>query len=265
MAKKWLPLLTLLLIPTLSRADFTIKDVRRAYTPWGPERPTAEYYVSGDQIIMPFILHGIDLSTPASIQLDLGMALIDSRGKTTLARTIPMKGKPTLQGRELWAVAILNIPAGLAEGDYTFRVTVESSDGSRSAQFERSIQLKEPELTVRIVRFYYDKKYTVPAGARFLLGQNLYFRAQVIGLDDLNGMYRISQSFAVVDPKTKKELHIRESGPQAQNIGRPGATWNMSGNTGLLTRTGKFLLRIKATDEVANKTVVKEIPFEVTK
>lgn len=213
--------------------------------------------------MMPFTVEGLDLNERNHMELDLSMSLISKRGKTVLSRSIPIKGKPALRGNSVWSVAVLRLTAGLEQGDYTFKIEVEDRQSREAASAEKSVTLIKPQLAFQTVQFFYDAKYTVPSSARFSLGQSLHFRAKIVGLEDLKGMYKVIQSFSIADAKTKKVIHRHSSPPQSKNLGKPGAFWSVFGHTGMFTRPGKFLLRIQLTDQIADKMVTAELPFEI--
>jgi len=257
--RTWM-ILAVSLVPSTVQAKLELSNIQAAYGPLWPERRTLDYYPPDDLIFFRFSVTGLKTREENHLDLEITATLADSRGKVVLAHTMPGGGPFTLIGgaQTLWAV--LPIQSALSPGEYTFNVTLTDNIANKRVTFERKVRLRPPEFAVRAVEFFFDSEMRIPAPCRVQVGQTLYHRIKVSGE---NPHMEVHQKLEIIDYETKvavpKPWEATIKGDEVM-LGLGAA---FQGNTGMLTRAGRFILRCTLTDSIAKKTLTFEVPLHV--
>jgi hypothetical protein len=260
-----LSLLASLALLGLNPADapgLEIGQVQAAYGPLWPERRVPEYYPGQDFLFYRFRLAGAQVKDGRSLDLEVAVRLLNSGGKEVLLKRAPCAGETCFPGKPFWCLAHLPLAEPLPPGEYTAEVVVTDNISSKSASFRREVRLKAPELAVQSVQFYYDAEGKIPAPPRAQVGQTLHLRVIVMNCQARDGKLEVTLKNELGEagaaPATVNEVTARgeTTAPTAP------ATFNAC--TGPLLHPGHYTLRLTATDQVAGKAVMVEVPLEVT-
>lgn len=258
-----------------AQAQLAIQNIQLCYGPLGPERPNLDYHHL-DHVCFRFTVTG---ARPD----DEGIANVHIVTKLTALRPATQPPPPTwvagkcvgnseracaalLQFGPSFAEAVcFTLPKLLDPGEYTLTVSVrDDHTKGETASFERRLILLPEEFAICSPEFYYDADGQVEAPFGGMVGQKLHFQFNIIGIACSTGKKDIETRFEVLDAKTRQPLSKpivktdQSSTPMlAQSAVRLSSMMP-------LDRPGDFILRITATDRLANKSANLEVPIRVS-
>jgi hypothetical protein len=253
----------LVLVAPSASESLHIDQVTAAYGLMQPERTSHVYYPPHDNLIFRFRLTGLTVKD-GQIDVETTIKLIDERGKVIRLKSSPFQGTPLIaSGGPLHYYAHLPLNEPLPNGKYTAEVTVTDNPTQGSATFTRRIVFKDDEFAVVEMLFARDPEGRVPAPAKAVVGERLFYQLNAIGFDVSQQRVEVSQKLEVIDVVTGEALpKTFETGVLSPNV-IPGGRVTFNGNTGVLLHPGRYLLRYELTDHIGNASIRFETPFEV--
>src|SRR5262249_19401637 len=231
--------------------QLSFQNIQASYGPFGPERTQLQYRCL-ERVFFRFVVIG------ASADAD-GQVSIHTTGRLTAADgTLVAEGKETTGGFLHFGPAFPDVisfavPQQLKPGEYTFQVSIKDDHSGQSAAFERKLTVLPDEFAICSPEFSYDSEGDHGAPFGGLVNQKLYLRFNIIGITNGRGRSDVESRFQVLDAKTRQPLckpvvrdHVVTNPVLAQPAIRLASMVS-------LTTPGDFILRITATDRIANK------------
>ncbi|MGL6076080.1 MAG: hypothetical protein ACRC8S_18130 [Fimbriiglobus sp.] len=255
----------LTMTPGQGEKTLNITNVRSTYGELGGPRPMAPL-VPGDYLFLSFDIEGISIDDQGRVQYSMGMEILDSTGATKL------KPEPSrkvdfvpLGGSKIPGRAFTSIGLEQAPGEYTLKVIVTDLITKATKTMEQKFKVLPKEFAIIAVYTSIDERGQIPMPTTGFVGQALFVQMGIVGFGRGN------------DPKKSPNLEIEmlpldEKGNPT--LGKPSLLTVNSGvdekEAGItiryllpLTRTGKYDVRLKATDKVTGKTSMFVLPVNV--
>jgi hypothetical protein len=251
------------LIPGVAAAqELALTNVRNTYGELGGTRPDSKF-LPGDVAFVAFDIENIAVGPDGKCKYTMGMTVTDKDNKPTLKQD-PAEREDFLPlgGNKLPARAFVTIGLDMAPGEYTMAVTVtDKGKAGATKTLTRKFEVLKKEFGIVSVYTTADPNGTISAPTTGIVGQSIWVQFGIV-------------AFAR-DPKTKQPIidyeiiFLDETGKPT--LKQPTMERTDKGiedkfeafpNRYLLpfTRAGKFTMRIKATDKVANKTYTFDLP-----
>lgn len=241
--------------------ELALTNVRTTYGELGGTRPDTKF-LPGDVMFVAFDIENITVGPDGTCKYSMGMGVVDKAGKPTLKQD-PQDREDYLPlgGTKLPARAFVTVGLDMAPGEYTMTVTVtDKNKAGAMKSVTRKFEVLKPEFGIVAVYTAADPNGTISVPTTGIVGQAIWVHFAIVGF--------------ARDPKTKQpvvELEIvflDEAGKPT--LKKPITDKRDSGveddkpfvSRYLLpfTRTGKFVMRMKATDKLANKTYTFDLP-----
>lgn len=255
----------LLLGTTPARAEVKLESVQAAYGRLGPARPSLDFYPE-DEVYYRYLITGVRTNPDGKASGEVAIVVTGPDGKEVLNQAAPAGGLLALGGGSLPGFASVRLPADVKPGAYTLSVRIKDQLASQSAQFQRRFTVKPAAFAIVMPRFYYDAEGKVSAPAAGVVGQTLYFRLNLIGVDRSRGKIDAVMDVQVLDKAGRETMpqpiQARLDVSDPKEVER-ATTLSFSGNM-VLNQSGEFTLRITLTDRVGEKTAHFEAPLRVT-
>ncbi len=244
------------------QAKLEIHDGQACYGLSGPARDPAVYYPPSDALMYRYRLTGL-AGKGGQVDFVVALKLVDTQGQVVLQGTDPTKVRPALGAACYWGFTQLPMTTALPPGEYTVVVTATDNVSHERASFRRKVRLASGGPAIAQVRVTQDPQSTIPAGTTCTVGQGVYVKVLVVGLDASPGKVELDQDIAVIDSTSKEVIwsEQRQLAEEAPPHANPKATIMMAING--LTRAGDFTLRVRATDGNTHKTATYEVPLHV--
>jgi hypothetical protein len=256
--------LVLLAVAPGVRAELKLQNIEPRTHPLSPPRPESGY-CPGETVIYSFDIVGLKETPDHSFRLEIAGKLLDAHGKEVFSFTSPIQGNPQLGLRSLRGNAVMGLSAAQAAGAYTLRVTIKDLVCSVEATFERRVRVTPPEFKLMSAAFSADEAGQVPVAALVQVGQVVRLNATYIGFGMSEAGAKISMRAWVTDAETKETLFsnadVTVEVPKAAQ-GEALQTIHFRLPVGA-TRDGRFVIHLRATDLVSQKTVESDVPLKV--
>lgn len=256
--------LLLLVVAPLSAADLNLGNVRSSYGELGGTRPDGPL-LPGDVLFVGFDIEGIAADAEGKVTYTMAMEVLDGAGKAIFKQEPAKKTDfVPLGGPKLPARAYITIGLDQPAGTYTLKVTVADLATKQEKTLERKFEVLARDFGIVAVYTSVDERGQIPAPTTGVVGQSSFIQFGIVGF--------------ARDPKTKQPnvaiemVPVDETG--APTMGKP-SLFNLDAGVDEkdpgfnvrfllpLTRTGKFQVKLKATDKVSNKTASFTLPLTV--
>jgi hypothetical protein len=264
-----------LLILSAAQAQLAIQNIQPGYGPLGPERPDLAYHHL-DHVSFRFTVSGArpDEEGIANVHIATQLTAVRSAAQPPPAGWVDGKVvgnsdrgcAALLQFGSSFAEAVcFTLPKLLEPGEYLLTVSVKDDHlKANPVSFERKLILLPEEFAITSPEFYYDGEGQVEAPFGGMVGQKLHFQFNIIGIACSTGKKDVESRFEVLDAKTREPL----SKPivKADQTAMPQLAQSCMRLSSMipLDRPGDFILRVTATDRLANKTANLEVPIRVS-
>jgi hypothetical protein len=244
-----------------AQAQLAIQNIQACYGPCGPERPQLQYHHL-ERVCFRFTVMGASADEDGQVDLHTSGQLVAPDG--TSAGSGEKNAEGLMNFGPIYAEDIaFPLPQHLAPGEYTLTVMVHDQRTKQTASFERKLLLEPDELAICSPEFFYDADGQIAAPFGGVVNQKLHLRFIIIGINTTTGRSEVETRFEVFDAKTRRPLCkpvIKVD--QTANSLLPQLQMRLSSQIALHW-PGKFILRISATDRLANKTATLEVPIHV--
>jgi hypothetical protein len=257
--------LVVALVAPPAPAEVRFEGVQAAYGPLGPERKTLAVQPL-EELLFRYRLTGLEPDAKGRVKGELRVVVTDKAGKEVLQQKSTVDGMLVLGGGTLPGTAFIRLPATAPPGEYTLTVTYTDSRSAHPAAFRRTLRLRPAGFALLNPRFFYDAEHRVNAPAGGLVGQPLFFRVNVVGLDRSAGKAVARMEVRVLDADGQDVMtspiraEINTADPeQVKRAEAVAFSARMD-----LTRAGKFTFRVTVADEVAGKKDAFDAPLSVT-
>lgn len=264
----WTPLAiaALALAPSPGQAGtLNLTNVRNTYGELGGTRPEGKL-LPGDVLFVGFDIDGITVAPDGKAEYSMA---IEVRGKKD---DIVFKDKEPVEkvdfiplgGSKIPGKAFITIGLDQPPGEYTLTITVEDKPSKAKKTIARKFEVAAREFGIAAVFASVDERGTIPAPTTGVVGQAVFIQFGVV-------------SFARHPEKKQPDVLVEMI--VLDDAGRPtlakSPTFELKGGVDEkdggftlrfllpMTRTGKFTVRLRATDNIAKKSTTFDLPFVI--
>jgi len=240
----------------------TLSDAKLTYGQLGPKRDNAKF-LPGDLFFLAFNLDGVTAGPDGKVQYTMALDVTGPGGKT-IFRQPPQDEEVInlLGGSRLPAFAQLQIGLEQAPGEYVVKVTVTDRASKKSGTLEQKLEVLPKGFGLVHLTLTADQKGQSAAGV-LCVGQPLYINNHVVGFQrGAGGQPNVAIELRVLDEKGNPTLTKPLTGRIDKGVPPKDPVLPVQLLVSL-SRSGKFTVEVKATDEVANKTVTQSFPITV--
>ena len=258
----------LALTPAQPTGKLALSNLRCTHGLIGPTR-TATKFLPGDIVYLGFDIDGVTIGKDGKVVYSMALEVTDKSGK------VKHKVEPTervdfapLGGGKVPGVAFVVVGVDLEPGEYTVKMTAtDTSIADKTKQPSGAVEFKfevlKPELGIVMVHATTDPEGRNPTHTSGFVGQFLWVQFAATGFKrDMAKKNQPDMTFEMttLDDKGTPTLGapiVLEAKALEEKYPTCQARMNVP-----LTRAGKFTVRLKVTDNVANKTATFELPIE---
>ncbi|MCZ2340627.1 MAG: hypothetical protein LC104_02380 [Bacteroidales bacterium] len=256
--------LALALTPAQPASPIKLTNVRNTYGELGGTR-SASKLLPGDVLFVGFDIEGITIDPEGKVAYTMALEVADKAGKLIFkqnpvvrADVAPLGGN-TIQGR-----AFITVGLDQAPGKYNLKVTVADPVKKANQTLTHEFEVLPKGFGIVAVYASADDRGQIPAPTTGIIGQSLFVQFSVVGF---------SRSPDTRQPDVQVEmLPLDATGrptiEKASEFTLQGGVDEKDPSFALrfllpLTRTGKYTVRLKATDKIAKQTATFDLPIAV--
>jgi hypothetical protein len=241
----------------------SLDNIRETYGILGQKRPDAKL-LPGDVYFVAFDINNLQVKDDGTVVYSMGMELIDKDKKTQY------KKEPTerevvnsLGGSRIPSYALSVIGTDTPPGEYTLIVTVKDHIANKTQPLTRKFEVLKPQFGFVRVGITYDGG-TVSAPPIAVPGQTYWVNFFLVGFElDKSKNPNVAVEMRIIDLATGKPTVAKPSTGAAMEVTEQFKTVLPFVFPVNLNRSGKFKVELKATDNLAKKTVTQELEFSV--
>jgi hypothetical protein len=258
-----LGLLAALSVAPGQAGELDLTNVRNTFGFLGPTRPDNKL-IPGDAYYVAFDIENVKVDDTGEVLYSMAMEVLDSKMKPQFKQEPSnLKAMNSLGGRRLPAFAHVDIGLDQPSGVYTLKVTVTDRATKNKKSLTREFEVLPPTFGLARLMLSSDPQGQVPAAPVGVTGQSIWVNFIAVGFkrggakDEPN----LSVEMRVFDEKNEPTLAKALPG-EVKDL--PSSINHVPMNFLLaLNRTGKFSVKLKATDNVSKKTAELSFPIVV--
>ena len=256
-----LPFLALCLAP--GQADgLALTNARVTFGALGPTRENLKY-LPGDLLFVTFDIQGISADPGGKVLYGIATEVTDGSGKSWFKSPAQdREAVMALGGNQLPAMAQVSIGLQQPAGDYTLKITVTDRTTSKSQALTQKFEVLKPDFGLVRLGASADSDGQVPAGVS-LVGHSLWITGAVVGFKrGGSGQPDVAVELKITDADGKPTMAKPFGGSINKDVPAKDMSLPVQFHVAL-NRPGKFTLELKATDQIAGKTVTQSFPITV--
>jgi len=259
-------LTTLALTAVLTAApsqNLELKNVRTTYGVLGQERKD-DKYMPGDVMYIAFDIEGLKVANDGRVLYAMGMELAKKgKAKPEFKRDPQdLEAFNNLGGSTLPAFALSVIGQDTQPGDYTLKITVKDRSSKAEKTLAKTFEVVKPTFSFVQVRLTTVHGEPVPPLA--VPGQRIYVHYALVGFDlGKDKLPNVTFELVLLDSEGKPTLPRSFKGDIKDDLkGSPGLM-PFRPTPLELNRAGKFVIQLKAKDNVTGKTTEQKLDLTV--
>jgi hypothetical protein len=250
-----------------------IKNDRFTYGILGQDRPD-DKVIPGDTLIVAFNIDGLQVKDDGKVNYSTSMELVNKDGKSEFKENpIDRESINTLGGSHLPCWSLVSIGTDTPPGQYTVKISVADTSvkGGKPVTVQRKFEVVAPRLGIVRIGLGYDKPPQAPPPAPPVAvpGQQLLAFFTVVGFETKPGATKdkltanVHVELSILDDSGKPTLTKPYVG-DAKDITEEYKAYVPFQFPLPLNRSGKFKIRITATDVFGKKPpVTQELDLNV--
>lgn len=254
-----------------------LTNVRNTYGELGGTRPDGKF-LPGDVLFIGFDIEGIQITEDGKVQYTMAMEVTDKAGKPIFKQDPAEKTDYVpLGGTKLPARAFVTIGLDQEPGAYTLKLTVTDRASKASQSLTRPFEVAKKDFGIVAVYTSIDVAGQIPAPTTGVIGQAVFVQFGVVGFDR-KADPKADPKGPKVPPQPDITIEMTPLDERGQPTLKKAEEYRMDGKRekldekehGLsmrfmvpLTRTGKYTIRLKATDNLTKKTATFDLPLAV--
>jgi hypothetical protein len=255
-----------------SQSGLQLTNVRNTYGELGGTRPDSPL-IPGDVLFIGFDIEGITVTDEGRVTYTMSMEVLDKSNKPVFKQDPAQKEDfLPLGGNKLPARAFVIIGLDQQPGEYTVKLTVTDNANKASQTLTRKFTVAPPQFGIVAVHASANEQGSIQAPTVGAVGQPLFIHFAIVGFDRANDPK---------DPKLPAQPNVTIEMVPLDERGQPTLKKPLSyvldekdkvdeKDAGFpmrfllpLTRTGKFTVRLKATDNLSKKSTTFDLPITV--
>jgi hypothetical protein len=256
----WVTLALMTALAPVQAPKLELANARATHGVLGQERKDTKV-LPGDQIVVAFDIAGLKVMNGQLVTYSIGMELIDkTTGKAVFKKEAEkLEAVLNLGNDRLPTYAFSVVSLDTMPGPYDMKVTVTDLATKQAETLIRTFEVLKSELGVVRVGFTYDTRQVAPGVG--VLGQTLWANFSVVGfkLDQADNP-DLSIEMQIVDEATGKPTQANPFAGEVKKLAGPmfKKIITFEPMPIHLSRTGKFKVVIKATDNLSGKKVAEQ-------
>lgn len=256
-----------------------LSNIRNTYGELGGTRPEGKF-LPGDVFFVGFDIENIAINDEGQVQYEMSMEVLDKNSKPIFKQEPAKKTDfVPLGGSKLPARAYITVGLDQEPGTYTLKLTVKdlgknaAKDNTQS--FSKTFEVAKKDFGIVAVYTSVDERGAHPAPTTGIVGQSIYVQFGVVAFE---------RALPKADPKapatkTVPQPDLTFEMQTLDSYGKPTtakpvvyklATEVREQDQGFtmryllpMTRSGKFTVRLKATDNLTKKESTFDLPVTV--
>ncbi len=254
----------LLLLQPASASKLELTNIRATYGALGAVRPGFAI-LPGELLYIAFDIVGLQADMQGRLRYGTALEVEESKGKIIFRDDF--SETPTilvnlLGGSRVPHSVVINTGLDQSPGTYRAKVTVRDHQAKKDLSFTKEFTVNPPEFGIVRVQLFFDPLSQVPAPPVGAVGQKFYFNFVPVHYKrDMKQEGAIAVELNVLDEKGNPTPVQPLSGVHSRLP--PEINYLQLRFDVPLQRPGQFKLVLKATDQVAKKTVSLTIPIQV--
>ena len=256
------------LAPAQSGSGLQLSNVRLTVGELGPTRKDSKF-IPGDHVFISYDVTGITIEDDGTAKYTMAMEVQDATGKAIFKQAPnDLTDFVPLRGARLPARAFILIGLDQDPGAYTCKITVTDPKTKATSSLSVKFEVLKPQFAIVAVHTRHDEAGHYAAPASGVVGQTIFimFSVATFQRDAKTKQPHVEFLFEIMDDKgqptlLKPKRHIQDA-TSAQQVEDKVGAFQIRFPL-FMSRPGKFTVRITATDKVANKKSVYELPVTI--
>ncbi|HEV3118901.1 MAG TPA: hypothetical protein VGY58_17750 [Gemmataceae bacterium] len=261
----WTPLaLCVALAVSADKADqLALTHVRTTHGMLGVPR-LEDKVLPGDNFALAFDIEGITVNDDGKFLYSIGLQVTDAAEKIFLKQEPrPYEASNALGGNRVPAFANVDVGVDQPPGEYTLSVTVTDRSAMASKTLTRRFEVLDRAFGLVRLTTTGDPEGRVPLPV-VAPGQTLWLNFFAVGTaqEDASHKCKLAVEIEILDAEKKPVRATPITGVVEQQLPEKLAVMPVRFMLPV-NREGKFIVEIKATDQVSKKTAVLKFPITV--
>lgn len=242
-----------------------VKNARLVYGMFGQERKEAKVLL-GDIFYLAYDIEGLSAKADGEVQYSIGMELTNKAGQS-IFKQAPKEQKAvnSLGGNRLPAFAFLEIGTDTPPGDYTVTLSVTDVPTKKTETLKYPFEIQSGKFGFVQVGLTQPGFRPMPPMA--VPGQELWVHFAVTGFDLAGEATKkqpnVSIALDVIDQATGKGVLAKSVTGEIKEVEENFKKFIPWSHPIFANRTGKYKVKVAATDNHSKKTANLELDFEV--
>lgn len=256
-----------------------LSNVRNTYGELGGTRPEGKF-LPGDVFFVGFDIENLAINDEGQVVYEMVMEVLDKNSKP-LFQQEPSKKTDVipLGGSKLPARAFINVGLDQEPGTYTMKITVKdlgkAAAKNNSQTLTKTFDVAKKDFGIVAVRTTVDERGAHPAPTTGIVGQAMFVQFGTVGFDRAapKADPKAPAVKGAAQPDMTFEMQVLDSFGKPTNA-KPTVykltTEISEQDLGVtirfylpMTRSGKFTVRLKATDNISKKESTFDLPVAV--
>jgi len=259
-----LPLIIALGFAEAPASAIELTNPRNTYGELGGTRVDAPL-LPGDVLFVAFDIEGISINAEGNVVYTMGMELQDKAGKSIFKQEAVQKTDYVpLGGSKLPARAYITVGLDQMPGEYVLKVTVTDIATKDAKTLDRKFTVLPKDFGIVAVYTSVDERGQIASPTTGVVGQSLFVQFGIVGFarDATKKQPSVTIEMQPLDEAGKPTISKPGSYSADANVDEKDPGFSVRFLLPL-TRPGKFTVRLKAVDKVANKTYTFDLPVAV--
>jgi hypothetical protein len=262
----WTPIaIAALALAPAQPGALTLSNVRNTYGELGGVRPEGKL-LPGDVLFVGFDIEGITVAPDGKAEYSMAIEVVGKAGEVVWKDKEPIEKVDfiPLGGSKIPGKAFITIGLDQPAGAYTLKVTVTDKATKSAKTLERKFEVAPRDFGIAAVFASVDERGTIPAPTTGIVGQSVFIQFGVVTFarDPAKKQPDVQVEMAVIDeagkPTLAKPVTFTLNGGVDEKDGGFTLRFLLP-----MTRAGKFTVRLKATDKIANKSATFDLPLVI--
>lgn len=238
-----------------------LTNVRSTFGSLGAARPAGPL-VPGDTLFIAFDIEGVPVDADSKAAYSMAMEVTDSAGKVLYKQEPAAKADfVPFGGKKLPGQAFIAVGQDQPAGDYTLKITVTEPTSKQSTNLAHKFAVGPKAFAVAGVYVSVDDLGQIPASTSAVVGQSVFVHYGVVGFN----LAANKQPDVTVEMTPLDEAGAPTMPKPSQFKFATAVDEKYPGLRGRylvpVTRPGKFVIRLQATDGVDKKTATFLLPL----
>ena len=247
-----------------AQAGLQITNTRLTIGELGSTRPDSRV-LPGDILFIAYDIDGLTIDAVGTVRYMMALEVSNAAGKQVLKQDPrDIAEFAPLRGNKIPARAFVTVGADQEPGAFTCKITITDAASKQSATFTQKFEVLKKDFGIVGVNTFFDEERRISAPTSGFVGQMIIVNFEVIGFtrDPKTKQPNVEIEFQAVDDRGQSTLPapLKEKTDSGIKEEDPGFVRQFPL---FMNRAGKFTMKIKATDRIANKVFTYDLPVTI--